>query len=51
MYLTQKHLSRRTVLKGGAVTLALPFLEAMIPARASAQAARGKVRQIGRAHV
>jgi hypothetical protein len=41
--LTQKQLSRRTVLKGVGVTMALPFLEAMIPARASAQAARGKV--------
>src|SRR6188474_941110 len=44
MYLTQKQLSRRTVLKGVGVTMALPFLEAMIPARASAQAARGRVR-------
>src|SRR6476469_2353758 len=44
MYLTPKHLSRSTVLKGVGVTMALPFLEAMIPARASAQAARGKVR-------
>src|SRR5829696_5392136 len=44
MYLTQKQLSRRTVLKGVGVTMALPFLEAMVPARASGQAARGKVR-------
>jgi hypothetical protein len=44
MYLTQKSISRRTVLKGVGVTMALPFLEAMVPARASAQAARGKVR-------
>jgi hypothetical protein len=44
MYLTQKQLSRRAVLKGVGVTMALPFLEAMVPARASAQAARGKVR-------
>src|SRR6478735_2009783 len=44
MYLTKKHLSRRTVLKGAGVTMALPFLEAMVPVRASAQAARGKVR-------
>ena len=42
MYLTQKQLSRRAVLKGVGVTMALPFLEAMVPARASAQAARGK---------
>src|ERR1051326_767724 len=34
MYLTQKHLSRRTVLKGMGVTMALPFLDAMVPARA-----------------
>ena len=33
MVLTNKHLSRRTVLKGMGVTLALPFLEAMTPAR------------------
>ncbi len=33
MFLTQKHISRRTVLKGMGVTLALPFLEAMVPAR------------------
>src|SRR6186997_1580396 len=44
MYLTQKHLSRRTVLKAAGVTMALPFLEAMVPAHASAQAARGKIR-------
>jgi hypothetical protein len=33
MFMTQKPLSRRTVLKGMGVTLALPFLEAMVPAR------------------
>jgi hypothetical protein len=41
-YLTQKHLSRRTVLRGAGVALALPFLESMIPAalrRASAAGA------------
>jgi len=32
MFITKKHISRRTVLKGSGVTLALPFLEAMIPA-------------------
>jgi hypothetical protein len=32
MFLTQKHLSRRTVLKGMGVTLGLPLLEAMTPA-------------------
>ena len=32
MFITKKHLSRRTVLKGAGVTMALPFLEAMVPA-------------------
>src|SRR6202007_670561 len=31
MYLTKKHLSRRTVLKGAGVTVGLPLLDAMIP--------------------
>src|SRR6266508_1437771 len=33
MFLTQKQLSRRTVLKGMGVTLALPMLEAMVPVK------------------
>ena len=32
MYVTKKHLSRRTVLRGAGVTVALPFLSAMVPA-------------------
>jgi len=32
MFLTRKHLSRRTLLKGAGVSLALPLLDAMIPA-------------------
>jgi hypothetical protein len=32
MFLTKKHLSRRTVLRGAGATLALPLLDAMIPA-------------------
>jgi len=32
MYLTKKHLSRRTVLRGAGVAVALPLLDAMIPA-------------------
>jgi hypothetical protein len=32
MFITRKHLSRRTVLKGAGVSLALPFLDAMVPA-------------------
>jgi hypothetical protein len=34
MYITQKHIPRRTVLRGMGVTMALPFLDAMVPARA-----------------
>ena len=33
MFITRKHLPRRTVLKGVGATLALPLLESMIPAR------------------
>src|SRR5512143_3366083 len=45
--LTKKHLSRRTVLKGMGVTVALPFLDAMTPAGAFARptdAAAKKIR-------
>jgi hypothetical protein len=34
-FVTKKHLSRRTVLNGAGVTLALPFLESMVPAVAA----------------
>jgi hypothetical protein len=46
MFLTKKHLDRRTVLKAAGVNLALPFLSAMVPAgRALAQtAAAPKIR-------
>jgi len=40
MIISRKPLPRRTVLKGMGVTLALPFLEAMVPARATASALR-----------
>src|SRR5215471_1232504 len=33
MFISKKHLSRRTFLRGAGVTLALPFLEAMLPAQ------------------
>ena len=32
MYITNKHLSRRTVLRGLGASVAMPFLEAMVPA-------------------
>src|SRR3954452_1159672 len=46
MFLMKKHLSRRTVLKGAGVSLALPLLDAMLPAcTALAQtAAKPKIR-------
>ena len=33
MFITQKHLSRRTVLRGLGVTLSLPLLDSMLPAQ------------------
>ena len=40
MFITKKHISRRTVLRGAGAALALPFLEAMVPAAtATAQTA------------
>jgi uncharacterized protein DUF1552 len=33
MFLTRKHISRRTALRGLGVTISLPFLDAMVPAR------------------
>src|SRR6188768_2863948 len=49
MFLTKKHLSRRTVLRGAGTMLALPLLEAMVPAgTALAQtAANPKPRFVG----
>src|SRR5258707_13496514 len=46
MYLTKKHMNRRTVLRGMGATVALPFLEAMVPARTmlAKTAAAGKTR-------
>ena len=45
MFISQKHIARRTVLRGMGVTVALPFLEAMVPARtAFAKAAPSRVR-------
>jgi hypothetical protein len=49
MFLTRKHLSRRTFLRGGAVTMALPLLDAMIPSGTllAQTAARPKSRFLG----
>ena len=40
MFITRKYIPRRTFLRGAGVTLALPFLESMIPAIAKAAAAK-----------
>ena len=49
MFLTKKHISRRTVLRGAGAALSLPFLDAMVPAAtALAQtAANPKPRFVG----
>src|SRR5262245_35270768 len=50
MYLTNRPLARRTVLKGMGATVALPFLEAMVPAR-TVRAVNRKVRLVAIAMV
>ena len=48
MFLTRKHLTRRTVLRGVGATLGLPLLDAMIPARtALAQTAAKTTPHVG----
>jgi hypothetical protein len=37
MFITKKHLSRRTFMRGAGVSLALPFLESMVPAQTPIQ--------------
>jgi len=49
MFLTKKHMSRRTVLRGAGTALALPLLDAMVPAGVALAetAAKGKPRFVG----
>src|SRR5215510_11561331 len=48
MFISQLSLSRRTVLRGLGATIALPFLDAMVPALSSAaRAAAAPVRRLG----
>ena len=49
MFLTKKHISRRAVLRGAGVALALPLLDSMVPAQTplSKTAAAGKTRFTG----
>jgi hypothetical protein len=52
MFITRKHLPRRTVLRGMGATLALPLLESMVPAAtALAQTAARPVRRLGFVYV
>jgi uncharacterized protein DUF1552 len=46
MFITQRHLSRRTVLRGLGASIALPFLDAMVPSAARAEAPRRKIRLV-----
>ena len=48
MFLTKKHLNRRTILRGAGAALALPLLDSMIPAgTALAQTAAQPRRRFG----
>jgi hypothetical protein len=40
MFLTKKHLSRRTTLKGLGISMGLPLLDAMIPAATASSTSR-----------
>jgi hypothetical protein len=44
MLITKKHLNRRTLLKGAGVTLALPFLDSMVPAQTAISKTAAKSR-------
>jgi hypothetical protein len=46
VFITQKHLPRRTVLRGLGATVALPFLEAMLPARRLWAKGRPRIRLV-----
>ena len=47
MFLSKKHISRRTLLRGAGAALALPFLDAMIPAGRAQSAAKPPQRFVG----
>ena len=47
MFITQKHLSRRTILRGLGFSLALPLLDSMVPALSSAETAGARVKRMG----
>ena len=47
-FLTKKHLSRRTFLRGTGVTMALPLLESMVPAATAWAQTAAKTRTVRR---
>jgi hypothetical protein len=47
MFISKRSLSRRTLLKSAGATLALPFLDAMLPALTPAVKAAGRVKRAG----
>jgi hypothetical protein len=47
MFISKKSLSRRTLLKSAGATLALPFLDAMLPALTPTVKAAGRVKRAG----
>ena len=47
MFIAKKQMSRRTVLRGMGVTLALPMLDAMVPAFGGLSAATMPVKRLG----
>ena len=44
MFITKKHISRRTLLRGMGATVALPFLDSMLPAFAQSRTGANKTR-------
>ena len=51
MFVSKKFIPRRTFLRGAGITLALPFLESMVPALTPLRLSAAAPVQIGRAHV
>jgi hypothetical protein len=47
MFITKKSISRRAVLRGMGVALALPFLDSMVPAATAAAASANPLRRLG----
>src|SRR5690349_25102642 len=50
MFITKRHLSRRTMLRGIGATVALPFLESMLPAMTPAPAPKTRLVCIENVH-